>query len=119
MDENNVRTLDFGREPAPLMPEDIFEGDGATGFTPEELAAAEPQFTTPEEVWADTPGATIVTGDFGAGEDPGNPPLTSVSLQDSRPFFWVEIPSLGIEAPLDVDTALSLFDTLGAAINEL
>ncbi len=109
--ENNVRILDFSRE-TQVMPEDIFEGDAPSGWTEEEIAAAEAQFT--EEA---TGQGTIVTGDFGPSVAPA--PLTAVSLHKSDVFFYIEIPSLGVEVPLDVPTALSLFDELGAAINGL
>jgi hypothetical protein len=104
--DGNIRTLDFKDIPdSTVMPEDVFEG----GVNPFDVDPEEAVDQFPED------GGTLVTGDF----TPAPEPLVSVGLHKSQPFFYIEIPSLGIEAPLDVETALSLFDALGAAVNEL
>lgn len=104
MGNDNVRTLDFSNEGPQVMPEDIFEGHDE-GL--EDYINAVPQYTEAE--------GTVVTGDFG----PQSEKLTAVSLHRSEPFVFIEIPSLGIEVPLALDVATSLFDELGAAINAI
>lgn len=106
---DNVRTLDFNAAnggPAQVMPEDVFEGDGFDASLGEPV----PQFT--EEASLDD---TVVVGDFG----PQAAPLAAASLHQSQPFIFIEIPGLGVEMPLEVETATALFDALGAAINAL
>lgn len=106
---DNVRTLDFGREdePAQLMPEDVFES-GVNPFADE--GEAVPQFT--EESLG-----TVVTGDFGPEEEPD--PLAIVSLHHSAPFVYLQVPEIGLEAPISVGAALALFDALGDVVNAL
>lgn len=107
MGNDNVRTLDFTGDTPQVMPEDVFEGR-VLDDSNVDYAGAVPQFTDPDD-------GVLVTGDFG----PQTEPLTAVSLHRSEPFVYIEIPSLGIEVPLSIDVATSLFDTLGAAINAL
>lgn len=94
------------------MPEDVFEGGQPAEESGVNWTEAVPQF--PEDgVDSFTPGE-LVTGDFSPA-----PELVTVTRQTSIEFFVIEIPSLGVEFPIDLETAAALFDSLGGVLNGL